>query len=401
MGMPAPAVYIPERTLPPGTSAKWGFEPVGGTFHHARHRDLTLAADINSSDTIDLLIVPASLFGRGAKDVACTHDPQVLAVGHFSDPHPREWKNAAYAAAKRGGGFPGLLVVVGPDDYPGIGTREQYKDVSQAVANLWIFKSKIAAVFVVGPHPEISSGPEIARLPFEVADEVVQLTGIDELRTLARMADAGPFECFICQGEETASKATTVAVVLNISGRPAGQERAFLNLAHRSCTRSQVVTVGRDEMTLKSETTVLTSTALISGRGGRPRPLLIISFQTSITAGPGGPDILVSNLLSDGMTVVRKLRQTVPRVSRFSATIRHETVSVWDPHGGKLIAESEVSMPAWREAVKDQGEVTVLLGSALGLESGQESGIIDVDRIIEVARLGRLVGGRVQVWVQD
>jgi hypothetical protein len=101
------------------------------------------------------------------------------------------------------------------------------------------------------------------------------------------------------------------------------------------------------------------------------------------------------------MTVVQELRQTVPRVSRFSASIRNETVSVWDPHGGKLLAEAEVSMPAWREAVKDQGEVTVLLGSALGLESGQESGIVDVDRITEVARLGRLVGGRVRVWVRD
>ena len=399
--MPAPAVYIPERALPPGTSAKWGFEPVGGTFHCARHRDLTLAADINSSDTMDLLIVPASVFAPGAGDVVSAQDPQVLAVGHFSDQHPRDWKDAIYAAARRGGGLPGLLVVVGPDDYPRLGTHEQYENVAQAVANLWIFKSKIAAVFVAAPHPEISNDPEIVRLPFEIADEVVHLTGIDELRTLARMADAGPFECVLCQGEGTASKTTTVAVVFNMSGRPAGKERAFVNLAHRSCTRSQVITVSQDEITLKSETDVLTTTALISGRGGRPRPLLIISFQTSITAGPGGPDILVTNLLSDGMIVVQELRQTVPCVSRFSASIRNETVSVWDPHGGKLLAEAEVSMPAWREAVKDQGEVTVLLGSALGLESGQESGIIDVDRITEVARLGRLVGGRVRVWVRD
>lgn len=399
--MPAPAVYIPERTLPPGTSAKWGFEPVGGTFHYARHRDHTLVADINSSDTMDLLIVPASVFAPGAGDVVCTYDPQVLTVGHFSDPHPRDWKDAVYAAARKGGELPGLLVVVGPDDYPRIGTREQYKNVTQAVSNLWIFKSKIAAVYVAAPHPEISNDPEIAHLPFEVADEVVQLTGIDGLRTLARMADAGPFKCVICQGEGTASKATTVSVVFNTSGRPVGQERAFINLAHRSCTRSQVITVSQDEMTLKSETDVVTTTALISGRGGRPRPLLIISFQTYITAGPGGPDILVSNLLGDGMTVVRELRQKVPLVSRFSASIRNETISVWDPHGGKLLAESMVSMPAWHEAVKDQGEVTMLLGSGLGLESGLESGIIDVDRIDEAARLGRLVGGRVRVWRWD
>jgi hypothetical protein len=398
--MPAPAVYIPERTLPAGTSAKWGFEPVGGTFQYARHRDLTLVTDINSPDTMDLLIVPANIFARGAGDVVCADDPQLLAIGHFSDPHPQDWKDAIYAAARRGDGSPGLLLVVGPDDYPRIGTPEQYKNVAQAVANLWIFKSKIAAVYVATPHPEISDDPEIAPLPFEVADEVVHLTGIDGLRTLARMADAGPFECVVCQGEGTASKATTVAVVFNISGRPAGQERAFINLAHRSCTRSQVITVGQDEMKLKSETEVLTTTGLISGRGGRQRPLLIISFQTSITAGPGGPDILVNDLLRDGMAVVRELRQKVPRVSRFSASIRHETVSVWDPHGG-LLAEGEVSMPAWREAVKGQGEVTVLLGSGLGLESGQESGIIDVDRIAEVARLGRLVGGRVRVWVRD
>jgi hypothetical protein len=120
--MPAPAVYIPERALPPGTCAKWGFEPVGGTFHYARHRDLTLAADINSSDTMDLLIVPASVFAPGAGDVVSVQDPQVLAVGHFSDPHPRDWKDAIYAAARRVGGLPGLLVVVGPDDYPRLGT---------------------------------------------------------------------------------------------------------------------------------------------------------------------------------------------------------------------------------------------------------------------------------------
>jgi hypothetical protein len=41
------------------------------------------------------------------------------------------------------------------------------------------------------------------------------------------------------------------------------------------------------------------------------------------------------------------------------------------------------------------------VGSGLGLESGQDTSIVEVDRILEVARLGRLVGARIQVRLHD
>jgi hypothetical protein len=75
----------------------------------------------------------------------------------------------------------------------------------------------------------------ISSLPFDVAPEVADLAGLQELRTLARMANAGPFVCLSCGREGTASKATATAVVVTISGRPPGKERMMMRLAHRSC----------------------------------------------------------------------------------------------------------------------------------------------------------------------
>jgi hypothetical protein len=352
---------------------------------------------------MDLLIIPAGIFAPGAGDIVVTRDPEVLATGLFPDPHPPDWRDAVLSAATRkDGGLQGLLIVAGPDDYPGIGPRERYANVMQAVSDLWIFKASIAAVHVALPRAEMPDDPETDRLPFEVAREVIELTGIEELRFLARMADAGPFECVICKREGTARKTTTAVVVLEISGRPPGRERTMVHLAHRTCSTSQVRSIGEDDVQLNAESTVIGTTGLIGGPGRRQRPLLILSFMTSLTAGPGGPDILVSSLVTDGMAVVRDLHQEVPLAPRFSASIKRETISLWDPHGKKLLIESEVSMlPGWRETVRDQGEVTVLAGSGLGLESGIESGIVEVDRITAVARLGRVVGGRVRVRIRD
>jgi hypothetical protein len=56
-----------------------------------------------------------------------------------------------------------------------------------------------------------------------------------------------------------------------------------------------------------------------------------------------------------------------------------------------LVEEMKVNTAsAWRKAVKDQGEVTVLVGSALGLHAG-------FDGLAETVRAGQVAGARVSV----
>jgi hypothetical protein len=92
------------------------------------------------------------------------------------------------------------------------------------------------------------------------------------------------------------------------------------------------------------------------------------------------------------MTLVTDIYLPLPRTSGFFARVGRKTVGVWSSDGTALLAEDEVLMPpGWRRAIKKTGEITVLAGSGLGLEKG------NVDGAIAVARLGRLVGGRVSV----
>ena len=93
----------------------WGFEPIlnraaAGMIPRARRGSLTLAADIRSTDGMDLLVMPtAGLNGTG--EPVAIDSPQLLAAGRFTDPHPPEWKQTAYAAQS-------LLAVIGPSDAP-------------------------------------------------------------------------------------------------------------------------------------------------------------------------------------------------------------------------------------------------------------------------------------------
>lgn len=235
----------------------------------------------------------------------------------------------------------------------------------------------------------------ISDLPFDVSGEVAKLVGLQELRTLARIANAEPFECLSCEREGTASKATATAVVVTISGRPPGQERMMLRLAHRSCLLSQILVVNENDVTLQSESNVTVVAALLRGPDG-PRPVLLLDFWTSLTdpgAGPdGGTDILVSRLLHAGMALVTDIDAPLPRAPGFSARVGRKTVGVWGLGGIPLLAEDEVLMPSgWRRVIKKDCEITVLAGTGLGLEKG------NLDGTMAVARLGRLVGGRVSV----
>lgn len=234
----------------------------------------------------------------------------------------------------------------------------------------------------------------ISSLPFDVAPEVAELAGLQELRTLARMADAGPFDCLACEREGTASKATATAVVVTFSGRPPGKERMMMRLAHRSCLASQIF-VSEGDMTLQPETDVTAVAALLRGSDG-PQPVLLLDFWTALTdpgTGPdGGTDLVVSNLLRDGMTLATDIFSPLPPASGFSARVGRRTVAIHDPHGRVLLAEAEViTPPGWRRAIKKAGEITVHAGSGLGLGTG------NLDGAVEVARLGHLVGGRVSV----
>jgi hypothetical protein len=157
LGMPIPAVYIPQRSLPPDTRSMWGFEPISirpanRDIPFAWRGGLTLAADINSTDGMDLLSVPAAMFTGTGEPVAVA-EPQLLARGHFTDAHPPEWKDAAWAAQA-------LLVVIGPDDFPGLdlslvegSDREDPAEVREGtrrlVSELWVFKAAVACVHLV------------------------------------------------------------------------------------------------------------------------------------------------------------------------------------------------------------------------------------------------------------
>lgn len=155
LGMPIPAVYLPQRSLPADTRGKWGFEPIvtrkaAKPIPYAHCGDLALVADIRGRDDMDLLIVPAAVF-TGTGEPSRVDDPQLLASGRFAEPHPRKWKKAAYAAQS-------LLAVIGPDDFPALNPEKLHgldptdiRDLGQGVSTLWIFNSAIAALHLVKP----------------------------------------------------------------------------------------------------------------------------------------------------------------------------------------------------------------------------------------------------------
>ena len=155
LGMPIPAVYLPQRSLPTDTRGMWGFEPIA-TRDAAKdipfaHRDgFTLVADIRNRDGMDLLIVPAAVF-TGTGEPAHVDEPQLLASGRFADPHPRKWKQAAYAAQS-------LFAVIGPDDFPALNPTKlrgldptKPRDLGRGLSTLWIFNAAIAVLHLVRP----------------------------------------------------------------------------------------------------------------------------------------------------------------------------------------------------------------------------------------------------------
>lgn len=155
LGMPIPAVYLPQRSLPADTRGMWGFEPIvtrkGAEPIPYAHRDgLALVADIRGRDDMDLLIVPAAVF-TGTGEPARVDDPQLFASGRFAEPHPRKWKKAAYAAQS-------LLAVIGPDDFPALNPEKlrgldptNIRDLGRGVSTLWVFSSAIAVLRLVRP----------------------------------------------------------------------------------------------------------------------------------------------------------------------------------------------------------------------------------------------------------
>ena len=155
LGMPIPAVYLPQRSLPEDTRGMWGFEPIvtrGATkpIPYAQRDSLALVADIRSRDGMDLLIVPAVVF-TGTGEPARVDEPQLLASGLFADPHPRKWKRDAYAARS-------LLAVIGPDDFPALDPAKlrgldpaKPRDLGRGLSTLWVFNGAIAALRLVSP----------------------------------------------------------------------------------------------------------------------------------------------------------------------------------------------------------------------------------------------------------
>ncbi|HEY3958631.1 MAG TPA: hypothetical protein VGM53_35150 [Streptosporangiaceae bacterium] len=232
-----------------------------------------------------------------------------------------------------------------------------------------------------------STGGEL--LPFEVADEVAAAVGMEELRLLARMAGAGPFGCWACGQEGTASQQTAAAIV--VRGR--GDELTLLRLAHQSCLRSQVLRDDRvEKATFPSTTDVSVSTALLAGGHG-PRAALILDFTGSAAApGPGGrTDLLISGLLSAGMGLIGDITIPPPTAPGFSAVLRRRKISITHRDGTPLVEEGDVTrIPGWHAAVRRTGQITVLAGSALGLEAG-------ADGVTRAAREGRLAGGQIRV----
>jgi hypothetical protein len=147
LGMAAFAVYLPQRSLPADIRGMWGFEPIltrdAGKRSRMRNAGSVLAADIGSRDGMDLLILPAAPF-TGTGEPAVIPEPQLLASGRFADPHPPEWKEAAYAAQS-------LLAVIGPDDLPAIDPEKLREGVRAALGSLWIFNAAVAALYLVMP----------------------------------------------------------------------------------------------------------------------------------------------------------------------------------------------------------------------------------------------------------
>jgi hypothetical protein len=155
LGMPIPAVYLPQRSLPADTRGMWGFEPImtreaAKPIPYAHHDGLALVADIRGLDDMDVLVVPVDMF-TGTGEPALINDPQLLASGRFADPHPPKWKKAAYAAQS-------LLAVIGPDDVPVLNPEKvrgldpmNIRDLGRGVSTLWVFNSAIAALHLVMP----------------------------------------------------------------------------------------------------------------------------------------------------------------------------------------------------------------------------------------------------------
>ena len=155
LGMPIPAVYLPQRSLPADTRGMWGFEPIvtrdaAKPIPYAYRDGYTLVADIRGRDDMDVLIVPEDVF-TGTGVPARVDDPQLLASGRFAEPHPRKWKKAAYAAQS-------LLAVIGPDDVPALNPEKlrgldptNIRDLGRGVSTLWVFNSAIAALHLVRP----------------------------------------------------------------------------------------------------------------------------------------------------------------------------------------------------------------------------------------------------------
>ena len=153
LGMPIPAVYLPQRSLPTDTRGMWGFEPIvtrgaANPIPYAHRDGLALVADIRGRDDMDLLIVPADVF-TGTGEPTLVNEPQLLASGRFAEPHPRKWKKAAYNAQS-------LLAVIGPDDFPALNPEKLRSldpmntgDLGRGISTLWIFNAAIAALHLV------------------------------------------------------------------------------------------------------------------------------------------------------------------------------------------------------------------------------------------------------------
>ena len=140
LGMPLPAVYLPQRGLRADTRGTWGFVPImtmtsDNPIPYARHEGLVLAADIAPPDGMVIVAVP---------DGVVTGAGEVIAAGRFNDPHPAEWTRAAHSAGS-------LLLVIGPDDAPVLDAAKARDDPQDALAHLWTFTSAIAAVHVIMP----------------------------------------------------------------------------------------------------------------------------------------------------------------------------------------------------------------------------------------------------------
>jgi hypothetical protein len=155
LGMPIPAVYLPQRSLPADTRGMWGFEPIvtrdaAKPIPYAHRDGLALVADIRGRHDMNVLIVPQDVF-TGNGEPARVDDPQFFASGRFAEPHPRKWKRAAYTAQS-------LLAVIGPDDVPSLNPEKlrgldpmNARDLGRGVSTLWIFNSAIAALHLIRP----------------------------------------------------------------------------------------------------------------------------------------------------------------------------------------------------------------------------------------------------------